>query len=132
MSIASVALPGSTRTVPTSAHGSLPGDTFRGPIPGTRAFADMAVGMTGSPLESPERYRVKKTHVCLFDFSVEKERKQYETLMPKLANSIRTGMTLLDTHKNIMTRADGSTYWCCYIEYSILEKITGQPKDTLK
>ena len=61
--------------------------------------------------------RVKKVKVAIFDLSDDKQRHAYERLWSALLSKVASGRAVVDHSKDLVRRADGTSYWLKYVEY---------------
>ena len=107
---ATMALPG---TVPTCGPGKdiTPEMLFRNRS--ERQQYERILNSTG--LDKP--ISIKKVEVRIFDLSDDKQRKAYEKLWAKLLVMVSTGSVVVEHSKDLVHRADGTSYWMKYVEY---------------
>ena len=67
--------------------------------------------------ESDNGVRVKKVKVEIFDLSDPKQVRRYERLWKTLLDKASRMEVIVDHCKNLVNRADGSSYWMKYVEY---------------
>lgn len=101
MSVASMALPGSVPTFGTDGRSVDPMELLKKAFP----------GVGSAPL------KIKKVSVKIFDFSDEKQIKEYEKLWAKLLEKKARLEVAVETSKDLVRRADGTSYWLKYVEY---------------
>lgn len=107
----SAALPG---RIPTSGSGK--GDVTPETLFGSakkRSQYDMI--LNGRP--SSANFEVKKVKVEIFDLSDEKQVKRYEKLWKELLEKSARMEVVVESSKNLVQRADGTSYWMKYVEY---------------
>lgn len=73
---------------------------------------DNATG--GKPTES---VKIKKVCVRIFDLSNAKQVKEYEKLWTELLEKASRMEVIVDHHKDLVQRKDGTSYWMKYVEY---------------
>ena len=100
MSIASMALPESVPTFGTDGRSVDPMELLK------RAFPVGSVPI-----------KIKKVSVKIFDFSDEKQVREYEKLWAKLLEKKARFEVAVETSKDLVRRADGTSYWLKYVEY---------------
>ena len=69
-----------------------------------------------SPSLSPE-VSVKRVKVEIFDLSDSKQLKRYEKLWASLLKKAELGRVIIEARKDLVNRADGTSYWMKYVEY---------------
>jgi hypothetical protein len=108
----SAALPGK---IPTSGPGrNISIESIMNPIAAAKG--------AGQPW--PYDMRVKSVNVRIFDLSDEGQRKKYEKLQSMLISKVSRGEVIVnDSRKDLVHRADGTSYWMKYVEYIELDKI---------
>ena len=112
---------------------SSPGGMF-GALGGELSMAPTPDDLDKARLEATRdrSVKIKGHHVVIFDLEATKDRKAYETLMPKLMVGIADQtITLHVTERHILTRKDGSQGWFIYLEYSEFE-LTDVPVTPVK
>ena len=62
-------------------------------------------------------FSVKSVKVCIFDLSDAKQRKEYEKLWARLLVRSSKMEVIVDSRKDLVHRADGTSYWMRYVEY---------------
>lgn len=62
-------------------------------------------------------FKVKKVRVKIFDLSDEKQVKKYEKLWAELLEKSGRLEVVVESHKDLVHRADGTSYWMKYVEY---------------
>ena len=62
-------------------------------------------------------YRVRKVKVEIFDLSDKKDVKAYEKLWAELLEKASRMEVVIDHHKDLVHRPDGTSYWMKYVEY---------------
>ena len=68
----------------------------------------------GKPTES---VKIKKVCVRIFDLSNAKQVKEYEKLWTELLEKASRMEVIVDHHKDLVQRKDGTSYWMKYVEY---------------
>lgn len=68
-------------------------------------------GRPGTPI------RIKKVKVEIFDLSDKKDVKAYEKLWADLLEKASRMEVVIDHHKDLVHRPDGTSYWMKYVEY---------------
>ena len=63
-----------------------------------------------------------RAKVEIFDLSSDKERREYEKLWGRLFVMASRGEACVDTRKDLVNRADGTSYWMRYVEYVVFER----------
>lgn len=115
-SISSMALPG---RIPTVGLGGMitPDSLFGrgGDMPGSQR-------LDGSPAPG---IKVKKVKVAVFDLSDKKQVRAYEKLWAYLLEKTAKMEVVVDHHKDLVHRPDGTSYWMKYVEYVEF----GEPED---
>lgn len=109
----SIALPGS---VPTYAEGGRPvtaaslfsGETERAAYRGT---------FEGVGVQPKTPVKVRKVSVRIFDLSDAKQVSAYERLWGELLEKASRMEVVVDHHKDLVQRKDGTSYWMKYVEY---------------
>ena len=71
--------------------------------------------LNGRP--SSANFDVKKVKVEIFDLSDEKQVKRYEKLWKELLEKSARMEVVVESSKNLVQRADGTSYWMKYVEY---------------
>ena len=107
-SISSMALPG---RIPTVGLGGMitPDSLFDrgGDMLGSQR-------LDGSPAPG---IKVKKVKVAVFDLSDRKQVRAYEKLWAYLLEKTAKMEVVVDHHKDLVRRPDGTSYWMKYVEY---------------
>lgn len=105
-----IALPGS---IPTAGGGKsiTPDSIFTSPEEKARYKRLIEQGRPGTPV------RVKKVKVEIFDLSDKKDVKAYEKLWAELLEKASRMEVVIDHHKDLVHRPDGTSYWMKYVEY---------------
>lgn len=67
------------------------------------------------------KIKVSKYKVEIFDLSDAEQREAYEKLWLELFEMVSRGEAFVDARKDLVHRADGTSYWMKYIEYAIIE-----------
>lgn len=93
-----MALPGGMRTAGSNI---MPEDLFVRPDP------DDASGAI----------KIKNVRVRIFDLSNKDEREEYEKLWAELLVKTSLGLVTVESSKDLVRRADGTSYWLKYVEY---------------
>ena len=60
---------------------------------------------------------VKRVKVEIFDLSDAKQVRKYEKLWKTLLDKASRMEVVVDTHKDLVRRPDGTSYWMKYVEY---------------
>ena len=71
-------------------------------------------GMGGSATPG---IKVKKVKVAVFDLSDKKQVRAYEKLWAYLLEKTAKMEVVVDHHKDLVHRPDGTSYWMKYVEY---------------
>lgn len=79
------------------------------------AYQRMIDNATGS--KSAEAVKIKKVCVRIFDLSDSKQVKAYEKLWSELLEKASRMEVIVDHHKDLVQRKDGTSYWMKYVEY---------------
>lgn len=64
-----------------------------------------------------QELRIAKVKVEIFDLSDPKQVRRYEKLWASLLPKVSVGSVVVDHHKDLVRRADGTSYWMKYVEY---------------
>lgn len=64
-----------------------------------------------------EAVKIKKVCVKIFDLSDSKQVKAYEKLWTELLEKASRMEVIVDHHKDLVQRKDGTSYWMKYVEY---------------
>ena len=67
--------------------------------------------------KSAEAVKIKKVCVRIFDLSDSKQVKAYEKLWTELLEKASRMEVIVDHHKDLVQRKDGTSYWMKYVEY---------------
>lgn len=67
--------------------------------------------------KSAEAVKIKKVCVRIFDLSESKQVKAYEKLWTELLEKASRMEVIVDHHKDLVQRKDGTSYWMKYVEY---------------
>ena len=67
--------------------------------------------------KSTEAVKIKKVCVRIFDLSDSKQVKAYEKLWSELLEKASRMEVIVDHHKDLVQRKDGTSYWMKYVEY---------------
>ena len=70
-----------------------------------------------SGFKSAEAVKIKKVCVRIFDLSDSKQVKAYEKLWTELLEKASRMEVIVDHHKDLVQRKDGTSYWMKYVEY---------------
>lgn len=62
--------------------------------------------------------KIKKVKVEIFDMSDHKQVKKYEKLWKELLEKASRMEVAVDARKDLVHRADGTSYWMKYVEYT--------------
>lgn len=79
------------------------------------AYQRLIDNATGS--KSTEAVKIKKVCVKIFDLSDSKQVKAYEKLWSELLEKASRMEVIVDHHKDLVQRKDGTSYWMKYVEY---------------
>ena len=79
------------------------------------AYQKLIDNATGN--RSAESVKIKKVCVRIFDLSDSKQVKAYEKLWSELLEKASRMEVIVDHHKDLVQRKDGTSYWMKYIEY---------------
>lgn len=110
----SIAIPGG---IPMSGAGRsmiTPDSLFRSSAE-KAAYQRLIDNATGS--KSAEAVKIKKVCVKIFDLSDSKQVKAYEKLWTELLEKASRMEVIVDHHKDLVQRKDGTSYWMKYVEY---------------
>lgn len=77
-------------------------------------FQKMIDGVTGGR----NQVAFKSVNVKIFDLSDPKQLASYEKLWLSLLDKLGRGEVVVDTRKDLVHRADGTSYWMKYVEYA--------------
>lgn len=124
MSIVSMAMPGS---IPAAGGGSgiNPSSLFSTPEE-KMAYQQF---LAGAGRSSVRNFKVKKVKVEIFDLSDPARREEYERLWAELLDKSANMEVLVDHRKDLVHRADGTSYWMKYVEYVEFGDANEAPKD---
>lgn len=61
--------------------------------------------------------KIKKVRVKIFDLSDENQVEEYEKLWAELLEKVAAMEVSVESHKDLVHRADGTSYWMKYVEY---------------
>ena len=64
-----------------------------------------------------QELKIAKVKVEIFDLSDPKQVRKYEKLWASLLPKVSVGSVVVDHHKDLVKRADGTSYWMKYVEY---------------
>ena len=67
--------------------------------------------------KSAEAVKIKKVCVRIFDLSDSKQVRAYEKLWSELLEKASRMEVIVDHHKDLVQRMDGTSYWMKYVEY---------------
>ena len=79
------------------------------------AYQKLIDNATGN--RSAEAVKIKKVCVRIFDLSDSKQIKAYEKLWSELLEKASRMEVIVDHHKDLVQRKDGTSYWMKYVEY---------------
>ncbi len=106
--LSSMALPG---RIPTAGPGAMiTPDSLFGHVGDEAGY-----GRLGGP--SAPGIKVKKVKVQVFDLSDKKQVRAYERLWAYLLEKTAKMEVVVDHHKDLVHRPDGTSYWMKYVEY---------------
>lgn len=112
-SIASMALPGK---IPTAGGGSgLTPEALFTSASEKAAYRKILDG--GAQGVSSPAFKVKKVSVRTFDLSDPDQVSEYEKLWASLLEKVGRMEAVVDSQKDLVKRADGTSYWMKYVEY---------------
>lgn len=80
--------------------------------------------------KSTESVKIKNVRVRIFDLSDAKQVKEYEKLWTELLEKASRMEVIVDHHKDLVQRKDGTSYWMKYVEY--VEFGAADPSDSEK
>ena len=66
---------------------------------------------------SEKEFRIKRVKVEIFDLSDPRQVRKYEKLWKGLLERSSRMEVIVDSHKDLVKRPDGSSYWMKYVEY---------------
>lgn len=110
MSIATMAMPGK---IPVCGKNIKPEDLFRNENERDEYRRLLEYGNAGLQ----NNLKIKKVSVRIFDLSDEKQLKEYESLWAELLVKTARMEVLVESRKDLVNRADGTSYWMKYVEY---------------
>ena len=112
--IASMAIPGRIPTFSSGGKRIDPSSLFKDS--GERsAYQAVLDGQTGRNI-APD-VKVKKVCVKIFDLSVQSQVEEYEKLWSDLIEKTAKNEVIVEAQKDLVRRADGTSYWMKYVEY---------------
>lgn len=82
------------------------------------------------------KVKISKYKVETFDLSDASQREAYEKLWMELFEMVSRGEAFVDARKDLVHRADGTSYWLKYMEYAIFSPTkqegaeSGEPRKT--
>ena len=79
------------------------------------AYQKLIDNATGN--RSAEAVKIKKVCVRIFDLCDSKQIKAYEKLWSELLEKASRMEVIVDHHKDLVQRKDGTSYWMKYVEY---------------
>lgn len=79
------------------------------------AYQRLVDNATGG--KSAGSVKIKKVCVRIFDLSDSKQVKAYEKLWSELLEKASRMEVIVDHHKDLVQRKDGTSYWMKYVEY---------------
>lgn len=107
-SLSSMALPG---RIPVAGPGSsITPESLFGHLPDGAGY--QRIGESHAP-----GIKVKKVKVEVFDLSDKKQVRAYEKLWAYLLEKTAKMEVVVDHHKDLVRRPDGTSYWMKYVEY---------------
>ena len=92
------------------------------------AYQKLIDNATGG--KSTESVKIKNVRVRIFDLSDAKQVKEYEKLWTELLEKASRMEVIVDHHKDLVQRKDGTSYWMKYVEY--VEFGAADPSDSEK
>lgn len=107
----SIGNPGNIPTVGSGANAASPASLFRS-IDEKLRYQDLVGGV-----RKPAPVKVKKVCVKIFDLSDQSQVEEYENLWAELLAKSSSMEVVVDTRKDLVHRADGTSYWMKYVEY---------------
>lgn len=106
-----IALPGRIPVAGSGRNDVTPEKLFSGQL--EQAAAQRLVDQ----VNRPSGLTVSKVKVEIFDLSDPKQVKRYEKLWADLLVKASRGDVVVDHHKDLVQRKDGTSYWMKYVEY---------------
>jgi hypothetical protein len=79
------------------------------------AYQKLIDNATGG--KSAEAVKIKNVCVKIFDLSDSKQVRAYEKLWSELLEKASRMEVIVDHHKDLVQRKDGTSYWMKYVEY---------------
>lgn len=124
-SFASIAMPGG---IPMSGSGRsmITPETLFSSSAEKAAYQKLLDNATGGKPNT--EVKIKKVCVKVFDLSVPKQVKEYEKLWMELLEKASRMEVIVDHHKDLVQRKDGTSYWMKYVEY--VEFGAAEPEDS--
>lgn len=119
----SIAVPGG---IPMSGSGRsmiTPESLFRSSAE-KAAYQKLIDNATGG--NTTESVKIKKVCVRIFDLSNAKQVKEYEKLWTELLEKASRMEVIVDHHKDLVQRKDGTSYWMKYVEYVEFESASSE------
>lgn len=110
----SIAIPGG---IPMSGSGRsmITPETLFGTAAEKAAYQRLIDNAAGG--KSAESVKIKKVCVRIFDLSDSKQVRAYEKLWSELLEKASRMEVIVDHHKDLVQRKDGTSYWMKYVEY---------------
>ena len=105
-----VAIPGRIPTAGPGAGMITPTELFKNEAE-KAAYQEIVSGKRSSCL------KIKKVRVEIFDLSDKSQCSKYEKLWADLLVKVSKGEAIVEASKDLVKRADGTSYWMKYVEY---------------
>ena len=116
MSLSSIAMPGSVRTVGTDGK-PVSVDNLFGSIAEKEMYSRILGGAGYMNGASSGVFKVKGVHVKIFDMSDIDQLHEYEKLQKDLLERTSRLEVVVESRKDLVHRKDGTSYWMKYVEY---------------
>ena len=110
----SIALPGRI-PVSGSGRGAITPESLFGSPSEKAAYQRLIDSAVGG--KKAEAITVKNVCVRIFDLSNSRQVKEYEKLWAELLEKASRMEVIVDHHKDLVQRKDGTSYWMKYVEY---------------
>jgi hypothetical protein len=110
----SIAIPGRI-PVSGSGRGAITPDSLFGSASEKAAYQRIIDAAAGG--KKAESIKVKNVCVRIFDLSNSRQVKEYEKLWAELIEKASRMEVIVDHHKDLVQRKDGTSYWMKYVEY---------------
>ena len=110
----SIALPGGIPTLGPARGRINPEALFSGESE-KEIYRNILEGARGTGTKP--NFKVKNVCVRIFDLSDDAQRTEYEKLWKELLEKASRMEVIVDHHKDLVQRKDGSSYWMKYVEY---------------